>query len=441
MISRLISLVRICSTIVCVAAVTSAYEAVFAQEPLIISGSTPAGWIRFDAQEDRSMLIGIPLSDFTIAGASSLIVWDEGLQRYVTYKEKDHAWVSGEVEAPLRLASGLVIGVSGTNAIYFSGRVLMDGEVDKVFPAGLATFGAPFPNTFPVPIFPPEGALFVSDTNGGPVSEFVPSVGYWVQNVNKEVVSLAFKRPFVAPFSLLDSLVLAVDGGVEPLISIKNMGGEALTVDVLAHAYQKGFGVNWTSMWEVIEEGVAIPATGSWEGPDRRVDIGSDGRVYTAIVLGQDQDQDGLDDAREVLVWGANPSNPDSDGDGLLDGVEVLHGTNPIQNDSAGDADGDGVDNAAELARGTDAFDARSRNVVWYVDSIKGRDTNSGLQREATPLRSMNVALAKALPDDAIHVADGAYTENIDDSGRGVTWEFGNISVISSAEEVRHEAR
>jgi sulfatase modifying factor 1 len=59
-----------------------------------------------------------------------------------------------------------------------------------------------------------------------------------------------------------------------------------------------------------------------------------------------DADGDGLDDAREAAL-GADPNNPDSDGDGQPDGIEVdVHHTNPTNPDS----DGDGVFDGEEIA-------------------------------------------------------------------------------------------
>src|SRR5207249_2796918 len=42
-----------------------------------------------------------------------------------------------------------------------------------------------------------------------------------------------------------------------------------------------------------------------------------------------DADHDGLGDLGENVV-GTDPSNPDTDGDGVLDGAEVQQGTNPL---------------------------------------------------------------------------------------------------------------
>jgi len=54
--------------------------------------------------------------------------------------------------------------------------------------------------------------------------------------------------------------------------------------------------------------------------------------VSAFLILGtpQDTDSDGLTDAYEQLVSKTNPTIPDTDGDGIRDGVEVQFGTNPL---------------------------------------------------------------------------------------------------------------
>lgn len=91
----------------------------------------------------------------------------------------------------------------------------------------------------------------------------------------------------------------------------------------------------------------------------------------TAAVAG-DSDQDGLSDAQEAILQ-TDPNNPDSDGDTLTDGEEVLvHNTNPRNRDSDGDTlsdgdevnihrtnptnpdtDGDGIPDGVEVATGS----------------------------------------------------------------------------------------
>ena len=62
--------------------------------------------------------------------------------------------------------------------------------------------------------------------------------------------------------------------------------------------------------------------------------------------LNKDYDADGLLDGAEVYQYGTDPLNNDTDGDGLLDGEEInTFGTSP----SSADTDGDGLGDADEI--------------------------------------------------------------------------------------------
>jgi hypothetical protein len=67
---------------------------------------------------------------------------------------------------------------------------------------------------------------------------------------------------------------------------------------------------------------------------------------------GQDTDQDGIADQDELLVTGTDAKSPDTDGDGLSDGVEVQNRMNPLDPDM----DHDGVNDGQEVAQGSDPF-------------------------------------------------------------------------------------
>jgi hypothetical protein len=67
-----------------------------------------------------------------------------------------------------------------------------------------------------------------------------------------------------------------------------------------------------------------------------------------------DSDGDRLADCWED-AHGLDPDNPDSDADRLIDGDEVIvYGTNPLDPDT----DGDGADDAMEVIYGTDPLDS-----------------------------------------------------------------------------------
>ncbi|MGR3311070.1 MAG: hypothetical protein ACUZ77_09860 [Candidatus Brocadiales bacterium] len=71
-----------------------------------------------------------------------------------------------------------------------------------------------------------------------------------------------------------------------------------------------------------------------------------DNEVY-AKKLQRDVDKDGLTN-QEEMEWGTNPNNPDTDGDGIMDGIEVHDlGTNPLDSDS----DSDGVNDGDQILK------------------------------------------------------------------------------------------
>jgi len=70
-----------------------------------------------------------------------------------------------------------------------------------------------------------------------------------------------------------------------------------------------------------------------------------------------DTDGDGLLDGEEVLEYRTDPLNPDTDGDGMGDEWEIAYGLDPLSGDgddgADGDSDHDGLPNSVERAVGT----------------------------------------------------------------------------------------
>ena len=83
--------------------------------------------------------------------------------------------------------------------------------------------------------------------------------------------------------------------------------------------------------------------------------------AMVTVVVSNDSDMDGLTDDEEFRL-GTDPNNPDTDGDNILDGQEIIDVTDPLDDcDSIGgtplaasDCDDDGLSNEDEAEQGTD---------------------------------------------------------------------------------------
>jgi hypothetical protein len=75
---------------------------------------------------------------------------------------------------------------------------------------------------------------------------------------------------------------------------------------------------------------------------------------FEITVVATDTDGDGIPDGQEP-GHGTDPNNPDTDGDGINDGEEVANGTDPTDpNDPGKDSDNDGLPDHVEPDHGTD---------------------------------------------------------------------------------------
>ena len=107
------------------------------------------------------------------------------------------------------------------------------------------------------------------------------------------------------------------------------------------------------SDWDPQRDPLAAPAVAGQAASGTTAGV-----ICTENEKNTDTDQDGLTDCVEKTL-GTDPANQDSDGDGLLDGWEVLRlGTDPNDPDSDGDLIGDSLEVAGFLYRGK----------MWYSD-------------------------------------------------------------------------
>ena len=74
-----------------------------------------------------------------------------------------------------------------------------------------------------------------------------------------------------------------------------------------------------------------------------------------------DTDGDGIADNVELFIYGTDPLKPDTDGDGLSDGAEVgEYRSNPLVRDT----DGDGISDGEAVAQGIDPTGIKENPVV-----------------------------------------------------------------------------
>jgi hypothetical protein len=87
----------------------------------------------------------------------------------------------------------------------------------------------------------------------------------------------------------------------------------------------------------------------------------------TAVASATDRDSDNLADDLEPGL-GLDPTNPDTDGDGVADGDEInIYGTDPLNPDT----DGDGASDGEEL------FWTHTDPLVWDDFSAQGSETTA----------------------------------------------------------------
>jgi hypothetical protein len=108
---------------------------------------------------------------------------------------------------------------------------------------------------------------------------------------------------------------------------------------------------------------------------------------------GTDSDQDGIADQDELLVTGTNSNNPDSDADGLSDGVEVQNRMNPLDPDM----DRDGIDDGQEVAQGSDPFFPEQADISPELEEDVGDFLTQAIELEIEAYRSGSADVAASV--------------------------------------------
>lgn len=121
-----------------------------------------------------------------------------------------------------------------------------------------------------------------------------------------------------------------------------NLDGSEFGIDL-------GTGYEW-SVVRPLQIGVFVRGevglTGNGNQPDILVTAGLSFSLAVGEAAAVDTDHDQLSDERESARWHTDPNNPDSDADGLNDGLEAHTDTDPTRPDTDGDGLADGVEDA-----------------------------------------------------------------------------------------------
>lgn len=150
---------------------------------------------------------------------------------------------------------------------------------------------------------------------------------------------------FEAPLSS----AVALSAGTKYWLAINAVvANPATNQDIFVWLEQGAGGGGTVGDGNIAVDGLFDPVDDIWVGV-----IYGTGMSFQLMAV-TDSDNDGLSDADEAF-WGTDPFNPDTDGDGLLDGTEVdlylsgscVHPLNP-------DSDGDSILDGVEVAMGTD---------------------------------------------------------------------------------------
>jgi len=168
-------------------------------------------------------------------------------------------------------------------------------------------------------------------------------------------------------------------------------------------------------------------------------DMDGEARPYgTAVDIGADEivdvDADKLGDWSETNTFGTDPSERDTDHDGMHDGYEVRYGFAPLDAaDGVLNADGDVLMNWEEAVLESNPTNAATPSLLYVDDDNAGDPAQDGSQ--AHPFGSIQAAIdAVAAPPTVIVVRPGTYVEQLVlTSGVGIVGSGSNETVVALA--------
>ena len=169
-----------------------------------------------------------------------------------------------------------------------------------------------------------------------------------------------------------------------------------------------------------------LPTTGlepedfhlKWESPAK--DVAGTEFGITTDIFGNTRDS--YPDLGAIEI-----SNADTDGDGIADVWEMYYAGNLTTFGASTDYNNDSFSDKVEFERGTNPLSNTSKNITLYANGTMGLSSLDGFSATKTsfirgPKATITSALNKSLTGDAVRVAGGTYSENVDISSRSISF-------------------
>lgn len=202
---------------------------------------------------------------------------------------------------PTRSRAPLLIGIVVLLLLGIGGAFVYFNQ-DLVFPKPKPEAPAPAPVVTPEPVSPPTAPTTVSATSTSPQSVSLSWAKSSMNETGFRVERADGQNPFVVITNLPANSTSFLDTSVQP--------GQAYRYRVVA-----------------LNEGGESPASTEASATSQSLPPPPPEQAKLPPA-GLDSDSDGITDLEEGL-YGTNPNNPDTDGDGFLDGNEVYNLYNP----------------------------------------------------------------------------------------------------------------
>lgn len=410
----------------------------FAQNVL----SRPVGFVRIEVPPQAERLVALPFDPFTntinavfegqMTGSSEssrfdrIFKWNNAGQIYVSAHKVDGKWYSDvcpsdESEMTLDAGEGfwLVNHQDLTQTVYLVGQIVLASTRETVFRPALTLFGSPYstalrPSDFlkGEPTSHPEGEGGSDDRipNGTWINSDSDALllgkGYWYHLAGNEALVSNLPRPYENLFPVNDEPprirgMRVVEAGEAMELDIMCSGSEGETLDMFFQDLTERTSFDTSKKWTlgaswVPSEGFEHVIWTDRGDADRATPSTVFARYYLVARGDIDSDEDGISDAREILL-----------------GNEGAHGPHDSDHEQSDNKPGQ-VD-AAPTANSPEESPVPVSGRKIFVDCRDGDDRFAGLQMISKngdgPKRTIAAALKVASKGDDISVGEGTYFE------------------------------